>query len=63
MKMIVHVARADAVENDHKSVMILTFSLFSRSLFPTILDPPGTGLLGLEGILVVLWDQNKPTTS
>ena len=50
MKMIVHVARADAIEN----VMILTFSLFSRSLFPTILDPPGTGLLGLEGILVVL---------
>ena len=54
MKMIVHVARADAIENGHKSVMILTFSLFSRSLFPTILDPPGTGLLGLEGILVVL---------
>ena len=34
MKMIVHVAKADAVENDHKSVMIRTFALFSRSVFP-----------------------------
>ena len=54
MKMMVHVARADAIENDHKSVMILTFALLSRSVFPAILDPRGTGLLGLKGILVVL---------
>ena len=54
MKMMVHVARADAIENGDKSVMILTFALFSRSVFPTILDPRGTGLLGLEGILGVL---------
>ena len=32
--MIVHVAIADAIENDHKSVMILTFALFFSLSFP-----------------------------
>ena len=55
--MIVHVAIADAIENDHKSVMILTaFALFFffASFSPSILEPRGTGLFKLEGILVVL---------
>ena len=34
MKMIVHVAITDAIENDHKSVMILTFALFFSLCFP-----------------------------
>ena len=54
MKMIVHVAITDAIENDHKSVMILTFALFFSLVFPTILEPRGTGIFGLEGIFVVL---------
>ena len=58
--MIVHVAIADAVENDHKSVMIRTFALFSRSVFPTELSWSlveqfsWNNLFGLEGILVIL---------
>ena len=46
--MIVHLAITDAIENDHKSVMTLTFALFSRSVFPTILEPRGTGNLDLK---------------
>ena len=62
MKMTVHVAIADAIENDHKSIMILTFALFSGSVFPTTLEPRGTGLF-LDLKEFWLSYRKKPSTS
>ena len=39
------------------SLVIRTFTRFSRSVFLNILDP-GTGLFQLEGILDVVWDNS-----
>ena len=58
--MIGHVA--DAVKNRQQSAMIRTFTLFFSPPFPTILEPRAD-LFRLAGILGVLWDRKKLTTS